>query len=50
MTDTTVSMTAILELKGTDTNKADQLVSKLIANQRKTQNAAIYEYYKDGSN
>tara|TARA_E500000081_G_C5846339_1_gene224341 strand:+ start:104 stop:448 length:345 start_codon:yes stop_codon:yes gene_type:complete len=50
MTDTTVSMTAILELRGTDTNKAALLIAKLVANQRITQNATIYEYYKDGLN
>ena len=47
MSNTTVSMTATLELKVKDTNKVDQLIAKLVANQKQTQNALLYEYYKD---
>jgi hypothetical protein len=47
MSNTTGSMTAALELKVKDTKKADQLIANLVANQKQTQNAIFYEYYKD---
>ena len=47
MSNTTGSMTAALELKVKDTKKANQLIANLVANQKQTQNAIFFEYYKD---
>ena len=48
MSDAKVSMTAVLEFKGKDTNQDDQLIAKLVDNKKQTQNAILYEFCKDG--
>lgn len=49
MSNAKVSMTAVIEFKGKDTNQDDQLIAKLVGNKKQTQNAILYEYCKDGS-
>ena len=42
-----VSMTATLKVKS-NVSDADRFIEKLVANQKKTRNATIYEYHKQG--
>ena len=42
-----ISMTATLKLKS-NVNAAEKLIENLVENQKKTKNASIYEYHKQG--
>ena len=42
-----VSMTATLKLKA-NINAAEKFIEDLVENQKKTKNASIYEYHKQG--
>ena len=43
-----VSMTATLKLKS-NINAPEKFIENLVENQKKTQNASIYEYHKQGN-